>query len=266
MKKNLRMTTSVPENFLTRYNTTDNSCECLDKHWSDFNYPGFPEYQCKHIKVFKDPSAWRSWMMPLIPIQRCTPPPGWLRCYTYRQAQELGYSREDILEYISKVNMTELNPFHRVTHGELNQYHRFRINFYKTTKDSCDCPFLKFHPDVPFCKHIRYFREYHKCDKSSVLSTTNTLLVNDIEEFNRQKEIFEKERDEYAEKLDLCHICYTGKNIHVCSTCTKNGICIDCYKEMESKKKYGSTKCPYCRTPLPNIVDYLVEKFKNFNK
>jgi len=224
------------------------------------NNPNIPNYKCKHIQVFNDNSVYDSWMKPLLPV--ASPPPGWCSYYTYRIAQDYHYCREDILEYIASINKTKLETSHRVRLSDINQYHRYRINFYNTTKNTCECTFLRYHPERP-CKHMVYFRENHK---SNILNTSNPILINDIEEFNRQKEIFEKEKEEYAEKLDLCHICYTGKNIHVCSACKTYGICIDCYKEMESKKKYGSTKCPYCRTPLPNIVDFLVEKFKNFSK
>jgi hypothetical protein len=249
------MTTSynIPENFLTRYNTTSESCECPSLKYH-------PEIPCKHIKVFNDNSVYDSCMQPLMPA--ATPPPGWYSYYTYRIAQEFQYYREDVLEYIASINKTKLETSHRVRLSELDQYHRYRINLYNTTRNSCECPSLKYHPEIP-CKHMVYFRENHK---SNIFNTSNPILINDIEEFNRQKEIFEKEKEEYAEKLDLCYICYTGKNIHVCSACKTNGICIDCYKEMESKKKFGSTKCPYCRTPLPNIVDFLVEKFKNLSK
>ena len=256
--------TAIPENFLTRYNTTGNSCECPDKRWAPINYPDNPNYLCKHIKVRCNPECFRDWMQQSIP-PRQPPPPGWSHFYVYRNAQDFLYSRQDIIEYLSKINFCDYSPFYRVKSSDLQQYHRYRINFYNTTKDSCECPFLKYYPQRT-CKHIIYFRTYHKCERSSILHSTNSLLVNDIEEFNRQKALFDKEREEYAELLDLCKICYTGKNIHVCSSCKTNGICIDCYKELEMKKRNFSSKCPYCRTPLPPIVDFLVDKFKQFNK
>jgi len=144
------------------------------------------------------------------------------------------------------------------------------IERYNTTENSCECKdFERRNLTGYLCKHIRAFRESNPPRvELRVLRTDKHYLVSSIEEFNKQvallkeeKAAFEKEKEEYTDALGLCLLCYTNKKIGCCNTCNK-GMCIDCWRNIELRKK---TNCPWCRIPMKPLMNVLIDKFKEFS-
>lgn len=259
----------MPDNFLTRYNTTENSCECLDKRWMPINY------KCKHNKVFKDPSVWRSWMEPCASTwKKLHPHSPFNNRAAWRKA--LDFSTDDIIDWLKEKRWPNAGRIHGIYtfHVDLYKKH-LNPKKYNTTLTSCDCLDMKWapinhsrNPDYK-CKHIKAFIEQHPPKvELQFLKTNEFSLVSSIEEFNKQLALlkeeqaaFEKEKEEYTDALGLCMLCYTNKKIDCCDTCNK-GMCTDCWNNMELRRK---TNCPWCRTPMKSLTDVLINKFKEFS-
>ncbi len=274
----------IPSDFLTRYNTTESSCECPDKRWMPINSPSDPHQPCKHIKVFKDPNAWCSWMMPSSQWQRPLRPPD-DRCFwnrwveqKFKRLQRLDPSQtvEKLLEWLNEGRIGPMFGRERPIYcWNLNLYISWckgylNIERYNTTENSCECEsFKRRDPSGHPCKHIRAFRELQPPKvELRVLKTDEPSAVNSVEEFNKQllllkeeQAAFEKEKEEYTDALGLCLLCYTNKKIGCCDTCDK-GMCPDCWRNMELRKK---TTCPWCRTQMKPLVDVLIKKFKELS-
>lgn len=243
---------SFPDDFLTRYSTTVNSCSCPFRKW-------FPTIECKHMKVASDNDNWREWMRPKRESQPFNGP------FTSQSAKlfadEHGYSQADIFSYISEVLTF---PVLYLTKRDVLSYHYFITNIYKTTITSCQCKAREFNNNVP-CKHMsRLLRlRVENQNGNTHYTTTNEVLVNNVEEFNKIRNDFEAEKNEIMEKMGLCPICYSSTTIKSCDTCSHK-ICIECYYSIE-KSKSVQRPCPFCRKKMRPLIDVLMEKFKNIN-
>lgn len=271
----------MPSNFLTRYNTTEDTCECPDKHWIPVNYPDTPDQQCKHIKVYRDPSVWRYWMTPYIPSRNVIHRPpnddrfvnifveqlftGTKRCYPM-------ITVEKILEWRGPGLPYKIHKNHIM--GYLQWYKGFyNIELYNTTESSCDCMAFKYHSLDGKCKHIKSLLSQKPPPPPPVtlLETQEPSLVSSVEDFNKQlallneeKAALEKEKEEYTDALGLCLLCYTNKKIGCCDTCNK-GMCVDCWRNIERRCSWKKVSCPWCRTPIEPLVDVLIKKFKELS-
>ncbi len=274
----------IPSDFLTRYNTTENTCDCFDKRWMPVNYPSNPNQPCKHIKVCRDPNAWRSWMRPWQRNVTVRPPDDsrfwnrWAESKFQRFQSNVDPSQtvEKLLEWLNKGRSYNLVDSDRSIYCyHLNRYiswcnGHLNIERYNTTENSCECKAFerKVFPGY-LCKHIRAFRERQPPKvELRVLKTDEPSVVKSVDEFNEQllllkeeQAAFEKEKEEYTDALGLCLLCYTNKKIGCCDTCNK-GMCPDCWRNMELRKK---TTCPWCRTQMKPLVDVLIKKFKELS-
>lgn len=95
-------------------------------------------------------------------------------------------------------------------------------------------------------------------------------------DFLKEKEIILKEiinvKDELRDLEEICNICrICFKNQKIQLGCCSGGICYRCWDKHESRSPLGEgsstiTKCPFCRSPLPRLVDILINKFEKLNK
>lgn len=65
-----------------------------------------------------------------------------------------------------------------------------------------------------------------------------------------------KELDEIEKVFKICKICHERKRISL--DCCSGGLCMECWDSIETSKRDSTPKCPYCRTPLPKLVDVLI--------
>lgn len=257
----------IPVNFLTRYNSTKDSCECPDKKWNSTD-----GYMCKHMRVSSNPQNFRQYMDPdYINSFKSSPP-----------SNPVFYSKKAELEFKKLFNDTELDKIikfskkRKITIYYIKSYINYKngfnnITLYKTTPTYCGCNAWKYR-ETPYhlCKHQKALT-YNSTIKP--LKTECLELVSSVEDFNKQLEILNKEKDaleeekhNYIENLGICLICYKNKKIDFCETCNK-GLCIDCWRAIElSTPKYKDTSCPWCRSKIKPLIDILIEKFKNFTK
>jgi hypothetical protein len=85
----------------------------------------------------------------------------------------------------------------------------------------------------------------------------NLLVENDalIQELNDMENIFK-----------ICKICHQRPKISL--NCCRGGICMECWRNIEITndninhnfdiENVTISKCPYCRQPLPKLVDVLI--------
>ena len=272
----------MPSNFLTRYNTTENTCECPDKHWIPINYPDTPDQQCKHIKVYRDPSVWRYWMTPYIPYSNVTVRPPNDDRFASIFAEYLFSHQKRLYPMITVEKIVEWKRSHlqlssKIYNSDILNYIKWfkgfhNIELYNTTETSCDCLAFRYSSDGN-CKHIRALLSQKPPPPPPVtpLETQEPSLVSSVEDFNKQLELLneekaalEKEKEEYTDALGLCLLCYTNKKIGCCDTCNK-GMCVDCWRNIERRCSWKKPSCPWCRTPTEPLVDVLIKKFKEFS-
>lgn len=256
--------TAMPQDFLTRYNTTLSSCQCKDMEFAPINHRGNADYKCKHIRVMNDPSSYTFYDAPW-PTPGPRVPTGWTNKYAYHFAMVEKFSLSEIMEYKNAMcAITGKYNSGKAGLTDIDSYYKFKTE-YNTTRTRCLCERRERFPNE-HCKHMIYVRQ----NGTPVLTTTNEGLINSIEELNKQRELllkqqkdFETEKEEYIDSLKLCLVCYTEKTIESCSTC-KKGVCVDCYNTID-KRSYNKPKCPWCRSQMEPVVDFLIKKFKEFN-
>ena len=73
-----------------------------------------------------------------------------------------------------------------------------------------------------------------------------------LKELDEKREEFKKELD-----YDCCGVCYSRHHLEL--GCCNNGLCMDCWREVENAQR---SKCPFCRRKLKPLVDILIEKMK----
>lgn len=89
--------------------------------------------------------------------------------------------------------------------------------------------------------------------------TEKELILQEISDIKDKYDKMEQELNDLEEISNICRICY--KNQKVKLSCCSGGICYHCWYEQELRKK----PCPYCRSPLPNLVDILINKIDKLN-
>lgn len=271
----------MPFNFLTRYNTTEDSCECPDMRWAIDNYWNYENHKCKHIKVLNG-GEYDSSMKP----KEKTPRPilvGWKSKKALETAREHSVIHGDINSHYVKLwdvvyNISMRNRVQYYGVSEIKSYVCYRDNVYKTTHSGCDCPSRKYEPSIK-CKHMVLYSFDNPLTRVlpvvTHFSTKQPELIEDVASLNKEFQKLNTEKRELKikeanykhkviEDLNVCFICYNKKSIQKCLQCSK-GYCVDCYYEIE-KRKYKEFPCPYCRAPMKSLLDILYKKFSAFEQ
>lgn len=180
-------TTVMPENFLTRYNTTTESCNCPSYIYTQRNIGR----ECKHIRVLKNPSSYTVWDSPthVHNYDRSR----WLTYASFERARRHNLENSEELvdfvrnrgfhnqgETISSFDIMVFRSWNYLKQVALARYFNieYRLNVYskirnvremlnipeitsiweytedyETTHNSCKCKSFHYYPEF-FCKHI----------------------------------------------------------------------------------------------------------------
>ena len=255
------------ETFFSRYNTSEEGCECPAFHYN--NLHGY-SYLCKHMKVFLGVEEYDYDIhSPLIrEINQDFNRNKFSSFKIKKKCEDKNWTYENIC------NTLGYQQNHKLKAKDIIEYSKIiGPNRYNTTIDYCEC-LSRMHAYPNMCKHMKRIAEQNKpktpkmeaddkiiiCEKKLELAQ----LERQIMDIREERKEFYIEREDFQKNFQLCGICYGSVTIKV--GCCSGPLCLNCwaiYEDMNEKKEKNSS-CPFCREPMAKLRDVLIDKFMNF--
>lgn len=254
------MTTfTTKEQFLAKYKTTADECDCLARGYS---LP-IDNYSCKHMKVFRGELEFGQHLVskPRAPKYVKTK---WASAIAQHRAETFGIAYEDIKKYLVEIGQW----YGPIYNDQINTY----VNRLKYVTKSYSCSCYHHENTGEPCKHMIRLGKLKKIEREkSLKEATGCDFLDKVEksiklakeEIELERKNFLQEKEEFREKLGLCCICYETNTIDV--GCCKAKMCIGCWDKIEINVNRKPT-CPLCREKLPQLTTILIDKFNNILK
>jgi hypothetical protein len=245
------------EDFLAKYNTTNDSCWCPSARYN-------PDRICKHILV-SDGSIWFSQDLVTKP-RTPTLPTGVASRKAKSMLDNHRLSVEEVFQYRNElIGSEEYWNHYKVGCKAIESY--IRRESYNTTDTGCLCEDHLRYPDRT-CKHM-WRKDYlaRTTVPPVVTLVVPSVVIREItkcvqaerELLVEKRATFLVEKNKLRENYKLCSVCYSPHALPV--GCCPKQLCVDCWSLLEKGSPPGNP-CVYCDKPMAELVTVLMDKFK----